>query len=497
MNRPCLPAPAVPPGICPRPTRRAGLFWIGFFGLALLGGGRTWGQTPSAPSERGFDAAFQAARNHFVHEQYWDAAAALETARMLAPERWEGPALAAQILHHLQRPDEAQAALREARRLVPSDQAERLEKFAKDLGPMKPAPSRALASESGDRLPTELDRLILQVKQAEAEADPERRAQLFREFLQRSSALAQSSPDELAVWTLRAIAAMDLNDYSLGQEAAQQMERLGASASTEQRTREVYQLAVRREWVRALPTAFENTLGMRFVRVGGVEVLFSVWETRMKDYAVFAAERANLDSSWRNPTFRKIAVCPSDQHPVVNVSWDNAKQFCEWLTRKERADGKLTLQQIYRLPTDLEWSVAVGLTGETGALPADRTGRTPRLHPWGTQWPPVIGAGNFGDISARNQFSDWHTIPGYRDGFVTTAPVGSFAPSPDGLFDLAGNVSEWCEDWYDNQQRYRVIRGGSWYHSDRNSLLSAARSQDEADYRSSFIGFRLVLAQAP
>ncbi len=241
---------------------------------------------------------------------------------------------------------------------------------------------------------------------------------------------------------------------------------------------------------------FVNSLGMKFVPVPGTEVLFCVWETRVKDYAAYAQANTGVDSSWKNPVFQNVAVTPSDDCPVVNVSWEDAKGFCEWLTRQEQAEGRLTRQQFYRLPTDLEWSWAVGLPAEEGNTPKDRDMKIKGVYPWGTQWPPPAGAGNYADQSAKAQFSDFSGIDGYRDGFATTAPVGSFAANDTGLFDLGGNVWEWCEDGYDEDQKWRVLRGGSWSSYGPGPLLSSYRIYNPPGGRDLNFGFRVVCVSA-
>ena len=74
---------------------------------------------------------------------------------------------------------------------------------------------------------------------------------------------------------------------------------------------------------------YTNTLGMKFVPVPGSEVSFCIWETRVKDYAVYAAASADVNTKWKNPGFTQ-----ADTHPVVNVSWNDARSFCDWLTKK-------------------------------------------------------------------------------------------------------------------------------------------------------------------
>ena len=241
-----------------------------------------------------------------------------------------------------------------------------------------------------------------------------------------------------------------------------------------------------------------NSLGMRFVPVPGTEVLFSIWETRKQDYAAyFANAGAKVDTSWQNPEFKSQKISFAPDHPAVRVSWRDAKAFCAWLTEKDRREGMLTAEASYRLPTDLEWSAAVGLTQEFGATPKDRDGKIVDVYPWGPGFPPPQGAGNFTDVTFSAAFGpDWAFIRGYRDGFATTAPVGSFAANKYGLFDLSGNVWEWCEDFFNGKSGNRVLRGGSWIIVVPRCLLSSCRWEDPPDRRDIAYGFRCVLAGA-
>jgi len=246
---------------------------------------------------------------------------------------------------------------------------------------------------------------------------------------------------------------------------------------------------------------FVNSLGMKFVPVPGTDVLFSVWEMRVKDYAAYAAERLGVDDSWKNPVFEGQPVCPTDDCPVVNVSWEDAVAFCEWLSRKEGVS--------YRLPTDAEWSVAVGLPTEPGVTPKEKDEKT-LGYPWGSSWPPPQGCANYRDKSSV-AFFRWDGIEGYDDGFVTTAPVGSFTPNQFGLYDIGGNVWEWCQDWYYFGQKepffrsfvmgylgwktsFRVLRGGAWYSLDKASLRSSFRYVAHPSTRNDGFGFRCVVS---
>ncbi len=159
---------------------------------------------------------------------------------------------------------------------------------------------------------------------------------------------------------------------------------------------------------------WQNSLGMRFVPVGNWHI--SAWETRVRDWAAFC--RAT-----RRPVTRPD-FAQSETDPVVKVDWSDATEFCQWLTEKERRENLLDENESYRLPTDQEWSEAAGLPNEVGAIPEERDGRVRDQFPWGSQWPPPRGAGNYG------------AIEGGGDRFPTTAPAGSFPPNSLGIYDL-------------------------------------------------------------
>jgi formylglycine-generating enzyme required for sulfatase activity len=135
-----------------------------------------------------------------------------------------------------------------------------------------------------------------------------------------------------------------------------------------------------------------------------------------------------------------------EAQPVVNVTWEQAAEYCNWLSSQEglpaayaMRDGKLApvapLNTGYRLPTEAEWSRAARYPGE-GQL----------RFPWGNALPAPPRAGNFADESARSLVAV--VLQGYDDRFPATAPVGSFPPNGLGLFDLGGNVAEWVNDVY-------------------------------------------------
>lgn len=253
---------------------------------------------------------------------------------------------------------------------------------------------------------------------------------------------------------------------------------------------------------------FENSLGHRLVPVPGTGVLFSAWETRRRDFEAFIKETkhdmtkgsavssittngwAAVGATWQAPGFAQ-----DENHPVVGVSWNDAKAFCEWLTRKERAAGLIGPNQRYRLPSDAEWSAAVGLVSEPAGAPAARNKIVPGFA-WGRDWPPPVGAaGNIGGFEVRDLPwpSNWAVIDDYGDGFAGTSPVGHYAPNRLGLYDLEGNVSEFCEDLYNGTGANRTVRGPCFSYQVADIVQLSYRGEYTPDVRFTGTGFRVVL----
>ena len=239
--------------------------------------------------------------------------------------------------------------------------------------------------------------------------------------------------------------------------------------------------------------AWDNGIGMRFAPVGQ-ELMASIWETRVGDYALFVKE-----SGYAVP--RPAYFVQGPDHPVVNVSREDAQAFCEWLTRREREAERIAPSHVYRLPTDLEWSQMAGLQEEEGISPGWRDARKERVFPWGVSWPEDAKVGNFADLSAvrAGAISSDRTIAGYDDGFPFTAPVGSFPPNEFGLYDLSGNVQEWVEDEYSQLGTHVLgaLRGGGWNTYQIENLLTGSRNAVPPTYQDSIYGFRVVLAKEP
>lgn len=186
--------------------------------------------------------------------------------------------------------------------------------------------------------------------------------------------------------------------------------------------------------------------------------------------------------SWRNPGFAQ-----GDDHPVVNVSWNDAQALAQWLSRTE---GRR-----YRLPTEAEWEYACR-AGQQGA------GQPPAM---------LQGLANVFDRDAAVHWPKWasQAFP-FHDGFAFTAPVGSFAPNAFGLHDMLGNVWEWTADWHADdyyahspaddprgplEGEVKVRRGGSW-HTWPLYARCGFRNWNTPETRYTLVGIRLVL-EAP
>ena len=197
------------------------------------------------------------------------------------------------------------------------------------------------------------------------------------------------------------------------------------------------------------------------------------------------------------------ALLSEEDRPVVNVSWEEAVRFSNWLSEKDGLpaayalkDGQWHLRSPatigYRLPTEAEWAWAARYA----------SGKLPTRFPWGDNMPPTAGSGNYADVSAANMVP--YSIKGYNDNFRGPAPSGTYASNELGIFDLAGNVSEWINDYYSVelhrktlvdplgpiQGDYYVIRGSNYTHGRFSELRWTFRDYG-SDPRPD-VGFRIA-----
>lgn len=194
--------------------------------------------------------------------------------------------------------------------------------------------------------------------------------------------------------------------------------------------------------------------------------------------------------------------------PVVNISWQQAALYCNWLSEQEglppfyrvekgKVAGFDAESQGYRLPTEAEWAWAARFNGSG----MDK-------YAWQGEFPPVSRSGNYADIAAAKIVG--RVVKTYNDSYAASAPVASFNANGKGLFDLGGNVSEWLNDYYGievslsskvavdpigpERGQFRVLRGASWRHGSLVELRLSYRDYagEEADQARDDLGFRVA-----
>ena len=195
-------------------------------------------------------------------------------------------------------------------------------------------------------------------------------------------------------------------------------------------------------------------------------------------------------TNWKKPN---KSQGNEDDHPVSCISWNDAKAFTEWLARKT---GKP-----YRLPTEAEWEYAA------------RAGTQTRNY-WGNNINDACQYSNVADNTTRKlgswldkRYHFWKEKHDCTDGYFFVAPVGRFKPNAFGLYDMMGNVWQWCEDWFDAEYykssprndptgpsvgEKRVNRGGSW-NDQPQGVRASTRGTGVPVRRYASIGFRVVL----
>ena len=216
-------------------------------------------------------------------------------------------------------------------------------------------------------------------------------------------------------------------------------------------------------------------------------VFFETKTENLSDFTQWWKLKRN--ANWRQPFGENSSIDGKGNHPVVHISWDDAQAYCEWA-------GK-------RLPTEAEFEYA------------SRGGVENTLYSWGNE---PVDLGNLKANVWEGKFPNNNKI---KDEYYYTAPVKSFKPNKYGLYDIAGNVWEWCFDWYhynyykmvenqvsDNPQGptnsfdpmepyspKKVIRGGSFLCNDSycSGFRNSMRMKSTADSSSLHTGFRTVM----
>lgn len=204
------------------------------------------------------------------------------------------------------------------------------------------------------------------------------------------------------------------------------------------------------------------------------------------DYTQQNGEWPKVDGiNWKNPGFEQ-----DDSHPVTCMNWFDAVVFCQWLSQKEG--------RTYRLPTEAQWEYAARAGSQT-------------VYPWGDAAEDGAGWCNALDLSTQEAYPEWKGF-NWRDGYAHTAPVGSFKPNTFGLYNMHGNVEEWCWDWYSGDyyanspevdptgpekssldHPHRILRGGAWSNVPRRCRSAYRGASGPDDGQDTVFGFRVVL----
>jgi formylglycine-generating enzyme required for sulfatase activity len=205
----------------------------------------------------------------------------------------------------------------------------------------------------------------------------------------------------------------------------------------------------------------------KLLPVPGTEVLMSKTELTVGEWKLYLRAEGYLNPEgqpdWNQPS---PGWMQTDEHPVVKISWNRAKELCDWLSEKTGKE--------WRLPTNVEWEAAVGQT----------------KYPWGEYYPPKWDDGNYRILE------DGKADPKYVgvDGIGGTAPVASFKPNALGFYDLGGNAYEWMWDGVNEKSGDPILRGGSWYDASGNCLTSDRHGPGDGAGHN---GLRLVRRVSP
>jgi formylglycine-generating enzyme required for sulfatase activity len=492
----------------------------------------------SAPT---YESRLIEARRLFGARQLPEALAVLQAAGRQAPERFEASALAAIVLQAAGRTEEARQALAEAVKRAPAAQQPALQEIARTLeaAPVPPAPASQ---------PPEQKRaynvLLLIFDEAERATEPAARRKLVEEFLIKARAYLATYNDDRQVWPLYALYCLELDQVDEGILAARWIQHLKLTESDDPKIMRLVAALDRKGWFTAKTSqeierakqeserAAAAAKAERFKRYEGKPVIISDMglELLWVPYGTFLMGTGSGDegpqltvtlssywlgktevtqAQWRAIMGNNPSSFNGDDRPVENVSWEDAMEFCRKLTERERAAGRLPDDYAYTLPTEAQWENACR-AGTNGDYAGDLI-QLAWFEP--ERWTEETAK----DEKQLSRAERKALVGQIREGRYVSAyggstkPVAGKKPNDWGFYDMHGNVSEWCHDWYKGDYKgyaggttvtnpvgptsgtYRVSRGGSWSGSATN-CRSAFRDWFSPGNRYYDLGFRVALS---
>jgi serine/threonine protein kinase len=428
-------------------VKKAGIFGISAAGLTIVAlGAYSWHHYVLRPAElaRQAEAARLAEEKQIQEEKDRKAAEAAEAVRV-AQEAVEREASAAREKEEQRLRDEAERLAKARGGLALQTRPARAQVTVGSLSP-QPTPLNSLAIPVGkQRIEIQLtgyDSVVREVEIIEGQTTDLGVIELVR---QTGSVSLSTTPEGAQVYFENKLVGktpLDLDRVPTGRQFYElwmpgyDPQTFDAVVRKGERTRAA--LSLRRARGARPGVSFTNSLGMAMVWVPELEAWVARHETTQAEF------------------FRLMEKNPSayvnDRHPVENVSWEEAVEFCRRLQITEERRNLIGSNQRYRLPYEREWEVFV----------ADAT---------------LLQA-----VTGLSAYGVKHT-----------APVGSKEPNRLGLFDVRGNVAEWCLDPYPGSEGMRILRGGSWLSTQPESLQVGARDYNGVKDRGSSRGFRVVM----
>ena len=208
--------------------------------------------------------------------------------------------------------------------------------------------------------------------------------------------------------------------------------------------------------------------GLDFIWLDPLGIWASKYQVTNKQYRACVADHGSGAFQGHNLN--------GDRQPVACVSYEDAMQWCDWLTRQinDRLDGEL--KQTLRLPSDREWT-AYAKCGHA------------RVFPWGNEWPPTRG--NYACESAHEVFEDWDYVKGYSTGHVVSCNVQDSGRNEWGLYGVGGNCYEWT---FEYEGIATQLRGGSWSTCQKDYLRIDNAYNREPRSRLLNFSFRPIIA---